>query len=193
MRRDETLTIGPHLPGAVLRVLIVAVAVTAAGVTQLPVVWFAVISLLALFGALLPVHGGAWLAAGLLVVMLVVHGPDGGRAALTMAAVHALQVLGALSLVVPATASVSLRALLPTALRFAVVQGLGQLTLFAVVALPSPGSVPLAAIAGAFAAVLLAGVTLRLLGRSRLAAFSRRGERSPSADPEPGVGGRSYT
>lgn len=191
MRRDETLRIGASAPGAVMRVLIVLVAVTAAALLDAPPVWFAVVAALALFGAAMPARGGSWAAAAVLVALLVVLGPDGGRASAVVAAVHALHVLGALSLVVPATARVTLQALRPTAVRFAGVQAVGQAVLFVIAAVPTRGSLPLAAIAGAVAVFVLAITALRMLGPSRVAAFALTSARSPSADAEPGVGGRS--
>ncbi|QMU98422.1 hypothetical protein FVO59_15470 [Microbacterium esteraromaticum] len=191
MRRDETLRIGLSAPGLLLRVLVVLVAVAAATLLGATPVWLAVVGVLAVFGAVTPVYAGAWMAAAVLVGLLIVPGPDGGRAALVVAAVHALHVLGALSLVVPATARVSLRALRPTAVRFAWMQAVGQVVVLAIGAIPSRGSFPLAVIAGAAAVFALTLGARLMLGPSRLAAFPRAARRSPSADAEPSVGGRS--
>ncbi|PKI93189.1 hypothetical protein CW368_02620 [Actinomycetales bacterium SN12] len=181
------------MSGAVLRVLTALVVVAAAMAIGAPPVWLGIAAALALFGALLPSQGGTWLAAGVLLIVLLLDSPDGGRATIVVAAVHALHVLGALSLVVPATARVSLRALRPTALRLAAMQTAGQITLHAGLLIPSAGALPAAVIAGAVAALTLALWMLGMLGRSRLTAFAPGTGRSPSADAEPSVGGRSYT
>ncbi|WCD91899.1 hypothetical protein [Microbacterium sp. nov. GSS16] len=193
MRRDETLRIGPSVSGALLRVLTALMVAASAMAIGAPPVWLGVAAALAVFGALLPSQGGTWLAAGALVIVLLLEGPDGGRAAIVVAAVHALHVLGSLSLVVPASARVSLRALRPTALRFAAMQAVGQIVLHTGMVIPAAGALPLAVIAGAIAALTLALGMLRMLDASRTSAFAPSASRSPSADAEPGVGGRSYT
>lgn len=181
------LQIGASAPGALLRVLVVVVAVTAAALLEAPPAWLAVTGALALFGAVTPVHAGTWVAAAVLVGMLVVQGPDGFRAAIVVAAAHTLHVLGALTLVVPATARVALRALRPTAVRFAVMQAVGQLVAFGSALIPGRGSLPVAVVAGAVAVLALGMTSLRMLGPSRLVAFPRPGARSPSADAEHGA------
>ncbi|MGB3374374.1 MAG: hypothetical protein WBA87_04465, partial [Microbacterium sp.] len=121
-----------------------------------------------------------------LMIGLVAGDSSPWRTATVIAAVHLLQVLGSLILVIPMRAWIAVRALSPTAVRFVLVQLLCQaIGLFASL-LPTRSGLPLAAIAGAVAALALTVVMVRMLRGRRQGAF-------PKADSALGasVGGHS--
>ncbi|SJN19072.1 hypothetical protein FM104_02095 [Microbacterium esteraromaticum] len=174
MMRNDRLAMGANVPGVVLRLLAVAVAVIGGMLVGAPLGWFAIISAAAVFGAIVPQLGGVWAAAGAFVVVLLLEPSHPLRTAVAIAVVHLLHVLAALSLVVPLRARVTLRALMPTAMRFVLVQVICQGAAFAISLLPGGPVVPIAVIFGGGAGLLLALVVARMLRGSRVRAFSDR-------------------
>lgn len=191
LRGEDELRIGPSVPGVALRALGVLIAVGAALLLAPPFGWVVVVAVLALIGVLPNAQVVTWLVAAVLTALLIVQGPGEGRAAVVVAAVHALHVLGSLSFVVPVAARIALRALVPTAARFVAVQALTQAVLAGILLLPPGGAAPAVALAGAAAVLVLAIRGVRMLHGRRGSAFPRLPARSPSADAQPGVGGRS--
>lgn len=172
MRRVDRLEIGASVPGIALLALAVLIAVGAGMLLDAPNGWLIAIAVAALLGAALPHLGGLWVAAGAIVVVLVIEPTDPWRTAVTIAAVHLLHVLASLLLVVPPMARVALRALRPTGIRFLLFQAVGQLAALAVAGIAGAGRLPLAVIGGAVAVLAIAGTGVGMLRRSRQRFFS---------------------
>ncbi|WP_309066298.1 hypothetical protein [Microbacterium sp.] len=169
----DRVSTGPSAPGAVFAAAAVLVAFAAAHLLGAPGFWLAAAPALCALGTLVPRTWGVWLGAVALLVVLIVREPDAGRAAAAVAAVHLLHVLGALLQVAGPRDRIVLAALAPTAVRFAIVQGVSQVALFLVtVASDAAPTVPLAAVAGGGAALALAGVLSRMLHRQRVDGFA---------------------
>jgi hypothetical protein len=173
MSREERLRIGAALPGALLPVVAGAIAATAGALIGMPMPWIAVFGAVALVGGAVRMIGGAWIAAGALMLALASVDPSPGRTATVIAAVHLLQVLGSLMLVVPLRSRVALRALAPTAVRFLVVQVLCQAVGLLASLLPARSGLPAAVIVGSVAVLLFAVVATRMLRARRAAGFSK--------------------
>src|SRR5690606_22098574 len=126
LRRRETLSLGAEVHGTLVSVAAAAVAVAAGSLIGMPAGWTALIAASVLLSGAMRLIGGAWIAAGALVIALAASDPSPWRTATVIAAVHLLQVLGSLMLVVPLRSRVALRGLAPTAVRFAIVQAFCQ-------------------------------------------------------------------
>ncbi|WP_309128612.1 hypothetical protein [Microbacterium sp.] len=172
MRRNDTVSVGAALPGYSLRAAAFAAAVVGALLLGAPLGWVVVIAVVCATGALWAQTGGVWLAGAALVIVLLLHDPHPGRTAVALAVVHVLHVLAALAAVIPMRATVALRALAPTCIRFAWVQAIGQVIALAVGLMPQSPAAPIAVLAGAGAALLLAAVAGRMLRAQRTRAFS---------------------
>lgn len=156
MMRRARLDIGPAIPGWALRAAIVLVAVAAAWGMEAPTGWMVALAAVAALGAVSAHTGGAWMAAGMLALLLLLLPFDHGRAAITVAAVHLLHVLAALTLVVRMRTRIAWRALAPTVRRFVLIQLIAQSLLACVLLVPTGGGAPWAAIVGALTVLLLA-------------------------------------
>lgn len=186
MTREERLTIGTAVPGVLLPVAAAAIAGAAAALIGMPTLWVCVAASAALLGGIVRMIGGPWIAAALLMIGLVAGDSSPWRTATVIAGVHLLQVLGSLILVIPLRAWIAVRALAPTAVRFALIQSVCQGVGLLASLLPTRSGLPLAATAGAVAALVFALVMVRLLHARRPGAF-------PKADSALGasVGGPS--
>ncbi|MFD5215164.1 hypothetical protein [Microbacterium sp. NPDC058345] len=172
MRRNDTFSLGPAIPGHTLRAVAIGVAVGAAILLSAPVGWVVVIGLVCAVGAVWPQTAGVWLAAAGAGLMLLLNEPHPARAAVAIAAVHLLHVLASLTSVIPMRAAVSLRALAPTGIRFAWMQGIGQAASLVVHLLPRGPAVPFAVLAGAGASLTVGVLAGRMLRAQRSHAFS---------------------
>ncbi len=173
MTRNARLSIGPAVPGLVFGAIGVLAALCAALLLGASPFWLVATPALAALGAALPRTGGAWLASGALVLLLIIREPDAARAATAVFTVHLLHVLGTLSLAAGPLDRIALAALRPTTVRFAVVQSISQAAL--AVALLASGAAPtvsLAAMAGAAATLALAVLLRGMLARHRTDAFA---------------------
>ncbi|MDQ0612514.1 hypothetical protein QF046_000155 [Microbacterium sp. W4I4] len=173
MTRDARLVIGAAVPGALLPVAAAAVAGGAAALIGMPTLWVAVASAAPLLGGIVRMIGGAWIAAALLVIGLVAADSSPWSTATVIAAVHLLQVLGSLMLVIPLRSRIAVRALTPTAVRFVLVQLLCQAVGVLASLLPTRSGLPLAAIAGAVSALVFTVLLVRMLRARRGGAFSK--------------------
>lgn len=173
MTREDRLSIGAAVPGALLPVAAAAVAGGAAALIGMPTLWVAVAPAAVLLGGIVRMIGGAWIAAAILVIDLVAADSSPWRTATVIAAVHLLQVLGSLMLVIPLRSRIAVRALAPTAVRFALVQLLCQAVGLLASLLPTRSGLPLAAIAGAVAVLVFTVFVVRMLRTGRAGAFSK--------------------
>jgi|GEM_PF-2962391 len=173
MMREERLAIGAAVPGALLAVAAAVIAGAAAALIGMPTLWVCVSAAAALLGGIVRAIGGAWIAAALLMIGLVAGDSSPWRTATVIAAVHLLQVLGSLTLVIPLRARIAVRALSPTAVRFVRVQLLCQGVGLLASLLPTRSGLPLAAIAGAMAVLVFTIVMVRMLRVRRQRAFSK--------------------
>lgn len=186
MRRETRLVIGAAVPGALLPLTAAAVAGASAASIGMPMLWVVVAPTAVLFGGIVRMVGGAWIAAALLIIGLVAADPSPWRTATVIAAVHLLQVLGSLMLVIPLRSWIAVRALAPTAVRFVLVQLLCQAVGLLASLLPTRSGLPLAAIAGAAAVLVFTVLVVRMLATGRAGAFS-------TADAARGADGSSAT
>lgn len=180
MRREERLTIGAAVPGALLPALAAVVAGIVAALLGMSAPWIAVATGAALLGGIVRMIGGAWIAAALLMIGLVAGEASSWRTAAVIAAVHLLQVLGSLMLVIPLRSWIALRALAPTGVRFLVIQLLSQAAGVLASLLPHRSGLPVAVIIGSAAVLVFAVVATWMLRVRRSGAFSRAGRRSGS-------------
>lgn len=172
MRRADGLSIGASVSGLVLRLLTVLIAAGAGMVLDPPPGWLIAIAAAALLGAVLPHLGGPWVAAAAIVVVLAIEPAAPWRTAVAIAAVHLLHVVASLLLVVPPLGRVSLRALRPTGIRFALFQATGQLAALVAAGIAGAGQVPPAVIAGSAAVLVIAGIGVGMLRTRRQGAFA---------------------
>lgn len=186
MRRRETLNIGAAVPGPLVSVAAAAVAVAAGSLIGMPAGWTALIAASVLLSGAMRLIGGAWIAAGALVIALAASDPSPWRTATVIAAVHLLQVLGSLMLVVPLRSRVALRGLAPTAVRFAIVQAFCQAFGLLAWLLPTRSGLPAAVLVSAAGVLLFAVVVVLILRTRRVGAFpypeTSGGTARPSAD-----------
>ena len=174
MTRRDVLSAGPAVPGFCLALLAVGVALGAAAALGMRDGWIIAVGVLAVLGAALPQMGGLWMAAAALAGALALQAPDPLRTAVAIGAVHLLHVLASLILAVPPTARITLRALAPTGIRFAVIQAVAQGIALAVGLLPRGGGMPLAVLAAGAAVLTLAAIGPRMLQKRRHAAYRVR-------------------
>ena len=184
MKREDGLDVGRAVPGAVLPALALGTAVAALALLGAPAGWTAAAAVAVVAGAFAPTIGGAWIAAAIVIGMLLAAEPHPGRTAVAVAAVHLLHVVGSLSLVVPLRARIALTALRPTARRFVIVQIVSQAAGLAATLLPRGEQLPAAVLAGGFAVLAFTALAVRMLRHHRHQAF-------PGPRPSPGVGGPS--
>lgn len=159
----RSFRVGVAVFGIIPRLLLVA-AVWIGAIALVPfALWQGVAVLAALVALVVPRSMAAWLAAACLAFGVLLATPSPERTALAVLLVHAVHVLGSLSLVIPLRSRLSFSALLPSLYRFVVVQLLTQPLVFAVWLLaPAPADRGIAWIAPLAAAALLLGVILAL-------------------------------
>ncbi|WP_243225954.1 hypothetical protein [Microbacterium sp. CIAB417] len=164
---DDRLVIGAWVPAGLVRVLLVLVVGGAVWLLQPGIGWQAIAVIAVVAGAILPQTGLAWFAMLVLPFALLTQPPDLGRACLAVLAVHAGHVLATLSLTMPVRSRIALRALRPTARRFAVAQAIGQAAAACAVLLPAADGAGAAWIApvGAVGVVALAVLLLQRVRR----------------------------
>jgi len=165
VRRDDTLRIGPAIPGAVLPLLLILIAVTAGLALQTPIGWVVAAGIAAALSGFARMAAGPWLAAAVLVVMLLAAEPTLWHTAAVILAVHLLHVLGSLALAVPLRSRIALRALRPTTIRFLLVELVAQAVGAGATLLPVIGGLPIAGLAAAAAVLVLALVGVRMLAQ----------------------------
>ncbi|BDZ37940.1 hypothetical protein [Microbacterium suwonense] len=171
MRRDETLRTGVAVPGALLSVIAAGVAAGAGLLLGAPLWWVVVLAAAGLLGGIVRMAGGPWAACAILIIMLIIAEPDAWRTAIVIFTVHLLQVLGSLTFAIPLRAHVTLRALRPTAARFAVVQLIAQAGGAFASLLPGGRSIPGAVIVAALTALAIAYAGRRMLRTQRTRAL----------------------
>ncbi|MEE6390229.1 hypothetical protein V3G71_15415 [Microbacterium paraoxydans] len=160
--------IGAAVPGAVIRLAVVAVAAGGALLLIPFPLWQGIAVLAALVAVAIPRSLAAWVALACLPFGVILTEPDPGRTAGALLFVHALHVCASLSLVVPLTSRVALPVLIPTIRRFLTVQLLAQPVAFGVWLLAQrqlTGTTAL--LAPVAAAMLLAGVLLAVRAARR--------------------------
>lgn len=142
--------------------------------------WRGVAVVAAVVAVVVPRTMAAWLAAACLPFGILVTEPSPARTALALLLVHAIHVLGALSLAIPLTSRIALRALRPSVLRFAVVQLIAQPVVFGVWLLAQGASArQLSWLAPIAAGLLLVGVAVALRALKRSDAPTRERSRTP--------------
>lgn len=151
--RDDRIALGAAMPGWALRLLAVAVAVAAMWMLQLALPLLIGFAVAMLIGGVRPSTYLLW--GGLLGVplSLLAADPHAWRTASALLAVHLVHVLASLAQAIPLAATVQLRALRPTAVRFVGVQSVAQAVGGAAMLLPVPreNGVAWAAVLGAAA------------------------------------------
>ncbi|MBW9093967.1 hypothetical protein JNB62_09760 [Microbacterium jejuense] len=188
--RTHTFRVRAGMPAVVLRVALVAV--TAAGAMALvPVpLWRGIAIVAAVVGAIVPRSLGGWAGAACVGLGMLFAEPLPAQTALGVLMVHAIHVLASLSWVVPAWSWISVRSLLPTLRRFAVVQAIVQPLAFGVAMLAAPeegAGMAWAALAGA--ALLVVAVAFALHALRRADAEPPRVHSAPTGGSGADVGG----
>jgi hypothetical protein len=172
--RMHSFRVPAAIPGVVPRLLVVVfVAVGVLVLMPFPL-WQGIAVVAALVAVFLPVSMAAWGAAACLPFGVVLTEPSIARTALAVLLVHAIHVCAGLSLVIPARSRMSLRVLLPTLRRFAVIQVIAQPLALGVPLLSGRGlPTDVAWVAPVAAALLVVGVGLALVGLRRADAAAR--------------------
>ena len=183
MRRDDELALGVSVPGWSLPIASTAVAVVAGSMVHAAAGWIIVMGVLCLLSGAARVLGGPWVSAVILVIVLVASDAAPERTAVVIAAVHLLHVLGSLAMAVPLGARVAVSALRPTAVRFAIMQAVGQAAGALAFLLPQGRVLPAAVVLGALAVLGFVLGGLRMLRAQRAHGYA--------ASSEPSVGGPS--
>lgn len=159
----RSLHVRGAVPGIVVRLLVVAIVWV--GVVQLNPfpLWQAIGMIAALVSVVLPRSLAAWAGAGCVVFGVILTEPAPERTALAVLLVHAVHVCASLSLAIPISSRLALRVLVPSAVRFLVVQLIAQPLVFAVWLLgPERLDDGIAWLAPFAAILLLLGVILAL-------------------------------
>ncbi|HWS50255.1 MAG TPA: hypothetical protein VN241_04515 [Microbacterium sp.] len=182
-RRIHTLRVRGGVFGIMPRLLLLALVV-AGVITLMPYpLWQGIAVVAAVVAVIIPRSMAAWAAAACLPFGILVSEASPARTALALLLVHAIHVLGALSLAIPLTSRLALRALWPSAMRFVAVQLIAQpLVLGVWTVAPAPSGRPLSWLAPLAAAVLLLGVVVALRALKRSDAPTR--ERSETSRQE---------
>ena len=158
MRRRDRVILRAAIPAFALRVALGVAA--AAGALLVPVAgWQVAAVVLGALAALRPATRLSYLVVPIIAVGLFITGPDAGRTALALLLVHAIHALTSVTALLGADALISLRALRPLALRFAVIQ-LGAQAFAAALLLMPAGGVAWLAPVGALALAGVAAVFL---------------------------------
>ena len=168
-RRPHVFRVRGGAPAVLLRVLLVAV--TAAGAMSLvPVpLWRGVAITAAVVGAVVPRSLAGWVGGACVGLGMLFAEPHPALTALGVLIVHAIHVLASLSWTVPARSWISVRALVPGARRFAVIQLVAQPLAIGIAVLTAPEQgegIAWAALAGAAVVVAAVGFGLHALRRA---------------------------
>ncbi|WP_345764698.1 hypothetical protein [Diaminobutyricibacter sp. McL0608] len=170
---DGAPMIGPHVTAWVLRGAFFIVGVGLGLVEGTSAFWSGVVVLLAAAAVVVPRWMTAWVMLVVLAGTVLTRHPDplDWHPYLLVAGVHAAHVLASWMLVMSPRARVQLRALAPSALRFAAIQVPSQLliavTLWLASATASHAALPAIAVVAAVALVSLSLVLLGPLLRER--------------------------
>ncbi|MGB4137320.1 MAG: hypothetical protein WA971_12200 [Microbacterium sp.] len=192
MNRSHGFRVPASVPAAVVRVLLVAVVVLGVFLLNPVPMWRGVALIAGVIGAAVPRSMAAWAAAACLPLGLMMTAPDPRRTALAVLLVHAVHVLGSITVTVPLRSQLAVRALRPTAVRFLVVQAVAQSAALASALLVGQmRDVELAWLAPLGAALLLVGVGVALRGLRWADARSRSSRTGRTTPPRAGVGGPS--
>lgn len=155
------------IPGYALRALLF-LTVVGATLALFPESWLRLVPVaLALLAAVYPSSLSAWLALALMPLGMLLNDPDPLRTVVGVLAVHAIHILGTLTLAIPARARVQLRALRPTVMRFLRIQAMSQGAVLVLLLLMTGGAVGFAWLAPVGAGTLL-GLTALLLRHPRV-------------------------
>lgn len=170
MTRRHRLIVRHAFPGLVLRLLL-GLVVAGSGVALTSVlIWQIVAIVLGVLAAVAPASRVAYLGVAVIVIAMLIEGAHPGRTAVALVAVHAIHALTSIAAVVPAGAWITVRALRPAAIRFAVVQAAAQLAALGVALVPEVGSGWIGLVGGiallGVAAVALVAVLLGTSGAS---------------------------
>ncbi|QAY61549.1 hypothetical protein ET475_17305 [Microbacterium protaetiae] len=172
MTRDDTvrITAGRTVPLPLIPAA--GVVVAAASFLLIPLPYAIIVVCLAAVGALVPRTFTTWAAIVVLALAQLAHPlAFDARANALLLVVHLLHVIGALSLALPATGRLQLRALVGPARRWLLLQLPAQallLIVLAAIGLPLGGVVPAGAVAIVAAVCVVAMVVLvRLLAARR--------------------------
>ncbi|UGS27151.1 hypothetical protein K8F61_02760 [Microbacterium resistens] len=170
-RRAHELRVPRGIPGIVPRLLVLLV--TTAGVLALTpfIVWQVVAVAAASVSVVLPRSFAAWAGAACLPIGVLLTAPSPGRTALAVLLVHAIHVLAALSLTIPAGSRIAPGLLRPVLRRFVVIQAIAQPVAATAALLPQAGAADTAWLAPLGAALLLvvATATTQLMRRGSAA------------------------
>lgn len=167
--KDDVLLIGRAVPGALIRVAGVGVAIVGAWLVGAPLFWVVVAAVAAVVGAIVPRTMFAWIALAAIPVALVLQSPDLGRTCVAIAALHLGHVLATLSGVVSLRSRVALRALIPTTQRVLIVQFVSQaaaLFAFAIPVADGRGAAWIAPV-GALAVTATAVILVRAISQQK--------------------------
>src|SRR5690606_7235078 len=155
----------PAVPAWALRGALAAVL--SLGVVALtPVTLWQVVGVVAaLVAAVFPALRTAYVGIAVVAIGVIQQDPEPGRTALALAVVHAVHVLSAVTLLLPARTRITVRAILPVVWRFLAVQAIAQAAgLVASLPARDGASLPVVVLAGAAA---LAGVVALFAAGSR--------------------------
>ncbi|UJP10790.1 hypothetical protein L2X99_03870 [Microbacterium sp. KUDC0406] len=168
-RRSHGFRVPASVPGLVIRLVLVALVI-AVSFALIPVpMWRWIAIAAATASVIVPRTMVAWVAAASLPVGMLMTEPSAARTALAVLLVHAIHVLAAIGLTVPLRSRLALRALLPSARRFTVIQLIAQPLAFAGSLLVAQSSgVRIAWLAPLGAVLLLAGIVLALRALRRV-------------------------
>lgn len=167
--RSHSFRVRGGVPAVLVRLLLVTVtAVGAMALVPVPL-WSGVAIAAAVIGAVVPRSLAGWIGGACVGLGMLFADPHAAHTAIAVLVVHAIHLLASLSWTVPALSWISLRALVPTFGRFAVIQLVAQPLAFGVAMLTSPvegAGIAWAALAGAAVLIVVVGVGLHALRRS---------------------------
>jgi hypothetical protein len=124
--RTHRLRVPWGVPGILPRLVVIALVAVGVSVLVPFPLWRAVALAAALVAVVVPRTLAAWAAAACIPIGMLLTEPLPGRTALAMLLVHAIHLLASLSLTIPVSSRLSMRALLPALGRFAAVQLIAQ-------------------------------------------------------------------
>lgn len=165
MTAAHRLVAPPAAPAWALRGALAAVL--SLGVVALtPVTLWQVVGVVAaLVAAVFPAMRTAYVGIAVVAIGVIQQDPEPARTALALAVVHAVHVLSAVTLLLPARTRITVRAILPVVWRFLAVQAIAQAAgLVASLPARDRASLPVVVLAGAAA---LAGVVALFAAGSR--------------------------
>lgn len=164
-RANDTLRTGRAVPGVVLHLTLVLVAVLGATLLIPVVGWQIIVVGAAILGVLFPQSLAGWLSILCLAIGMLMAEPGIWQAMLAVAIAHIMHALCTLAPLVPWRGRVVLRALRPGLYRLLAVQAVAQPITLAVMLVQRDDGFGMAALAGAIAA---AGFAVLFLLRTNL-------------------------